>query len=145
MLAIIAVTRQQDGAGRHPAACLCLNPGDRSVDKLERQLCGAAEKPLDLFRVINAGKLDKDAVRTLALDDRLLGTVGVDPSADDLDRLLKGRCLECRKAGLVIFDAELTALVDNIDKTAELLEYGARLGFITCIAQPYADLGVTDI
>ena len=57
------------------------------VDHLEGQLCRLAENVLQPLRVLQARHLHQDAVRALALDDRLGGAEFVDAPADHLDRL----------------------------------------------------------
>ena len=79
--------RQDLVAGRQPAAARVLER-DAGVDQLEGQLGGAPEQRLDVLGIVDAGQLDQDAVRALALDRRLLGPGLVDAAADDLDRLI---------------------------------------------------------
>ncbi len=92
-----ALLRRQDFvAGRQAAAARVLQR-DRGIDELKRQLGGAAEQRLDMLGIVHPRELDEDAVRSLALDRRLLGPGLVDAPADDLDRLID--CLPAPRLG----------------------------------------------
>src|SRR3984893_1457583 len=79
--------RQDFIAGRQPAAARVLQR-DGSIDELEGELGGPTQQRLDVLGIVDPRQLDEDAVRSLALDRRLLGTGLVDAAANDLDRLV---------------------------------------------------------
>ena len=61
--------------------------GGVDIDELEGELGGLAQDVLDAVGVVDAGKLDQDALGALALDGRLAGAGLVDAPAHDLERL----------------------------------------------------------
>src|SRR6202022_4210021 len=79
--------RQDHVGGRQPTAARVLDR-DAGVDQLKGEFRGAAEKRLDVLGIVDPGKLDKDAIRSLSLDSRFLGSGLVDAAPDDRDRLI---------------------------------------------------------
>src|SRR5690606_29029909 len=102
------------------------------VNQMEGELRGLAEQPLDAVRIIEAGKLDENAVLPLTLDIRFIDAGLVHAATDNLDRLIDGRadarraCRLARRQGecaaLAIFDDDVTlAIWHDVGKIREPL------------------------
>ena len=61
---------------------------------MERHFGGFAEQGFYIFRILQAGQLNDDAVGSLSLDNRLLGSQFVNTAADDLNRLVDDSLFE---------------------------------------------------
>ena len=70
------------------------------IHHLEGQLGGLAENVLETLRILQARHLNQNAVRALALDDRLGGAEFVDAAADHFNRLLNGGAGAIGDAGI---------------------------------------------
>ncbi len=119
--------RQQLVAGRQVAALGVLDI-DARVDEAQRQLGGAADELLHVLGILDAGKLDEDAVLPFALDDRLLGAGLVDTAPHDLDRLLDRRAGARLERDGVGLQRDIAARGDgHVDLGIDLLDEGADI------------------
>ena len=84
-------------------------------DGLERQLGGGADDLFQLGGRSDAGHLDQDAVRALALDGRLTGADLVDAAADDFERLANRAVIRRQTLGLGQPDGQQIALTRHFD------------------------------
>src|ERR1700674_4791221 len=66
--------RRQDLVARRQAAAARVLQRDGSIDELEGELGGPTQQRLDVLGIVDPRQLDEDAVCSLALDRRLLGT-----------------------------------------------------------------------
>lgn len=82
---------------------------------MERHFCRLAEQSLDVFRVLQAGKLNHDAVGALTLDNRFFGSQLVDTASDNFDGLVNDFEFELIESRVVVFDFKrvIVKLVDN--------------------------------
>ncbi len=85
------VRRVQELGSCRDVAAPRLRDRGADIDQAKHHLGGAAKQAFDSFGIVDAGKLNQDAIGSLALDSRLAHTGLVDATPYDLDRLLDRR------------------------------------------------------
>ena len=75
---------------------------------MKRHFCRFAEQGFDIFRILQAGQLNHDAVDALALNNRFFSTQFVNTASDDFNWLVDNLHFQLVQFDVAVFDFYLT-------------------------------------